>query len=123
VGTTSHIYLVAPLSPEHCSLAPNRRATSVTAAPVVENFQHRLITLLHQVQLHQHDGGLLWIRGHNSHSEEGGHRGNADLQCQAPTGATVAQEPGPRPETVNQLLGATLSTMNRVRTGNVERVC
>jgi transposase len=31
--------------------------------PVVEDLQHRLIALLHQVQLHQHDSGLLRICG------------------------------------------------------------
>ena len=37
--------------------------------------------------------------------EGGGHRQEVDLECQPGTGATVAQEPGPRPRTVTRLPG------------------
>ena len=73
--------------------------------PVVEHLQHRLIALFHQPQLHEHRRPPPDLRARTTHSEEGGNREKVDLECQPGTGATVAQVPGPRPETVNQLPG------------------
>jgi hypothetical protein len=69
--------------------------------PVVKDHQHGPVALLHQPQLHQHGVGLLRSRPPKAHSEKGGtSRSTGD--CHAPTGATVAQDPEPRPETVSQ---------------------
>ena len=105
-GATTHAPSDAP--PRPTSDVDDRRT-------VVEDLQHRLIALLHQVQLHQHDSGVLRIYGRDTHSEEGGHR-NTDPPV-SPTyqghsrPETGAASPNRQPAT-----GATMSTINRVRT-------
>jgi len=71
---------------------------------VVQDFQHRLIALLHQPQLHQHHGLLRdKVKQHN-HTRGGGNPpAQRTRECQPGAGATVAQDPGPRPERVSQL--------------------
>lgn len=66
--------------------------------PVVEDLQHRLIALLHHAQLHEHRRPPPRPRARSSPRRR-------RWQCQPRTGATVAQVPGPRPESVNQLPG------------------
>jgi hypothetical protein len=59
------------------------------------------LPLLHQPQLHQHGVGLLRSHPPKAHSEKGWNpRSTGDRH--PPTGATVAQDPEPRPETVSQ---------------------
>ena len=85
--------------------------------PVVEHLQHRLIALLHQPQLHEHDRPPPDLRARTTHSEEGGTDQQVDpRRCQPGTGATVAQVPGPRPRNCHPATGATVSSMNRSRT-------
>ncbi len=73
----------------------------------VEHFTDRLVTLLHQPQLHQHDDGLLRICGRGRpqrrrrRAAAGGPSAGGD--CRAGTGASVAQVPEPRPESVRQV--------------------
>jgi len=75
------------------------------AVAPVEHFEHRLVSLFHQPQLHEHGRPPSDLWAQNDHSEEGGNRrvvdppqdeecragtGAASEKCQAGTGATVS---------------------------------
>jgi len=70
--------------------------------PVIEDLSHCLIALFHQPQLHEHDGPPPSAEP-NALSEGQVSRKWWTLDCQAGTGASVAQVPGPRLGSVRQL--------------------
>mgnify|MGYP001552799756 CR=1 FL=1 len=73
---------------------------------VVQHLEHCLIALLHKPKLHQHDHDLPDnLTTLNIIIQEAQHQQPEPLGCNTATGATVAQEPGPRPETVSQQPG------------------
>jgi transposase len=84
--------------------------------PVVEDLQHRLIALLHQVQLHQHTAASSGSAGASAHSEEGGHRRGADPRVSASYRGQCRPGTGAASQNCQAAPGATVSTMNRVRT-------
>ena len=89
--------------------------------PIVEDLQHRSIALLHQVQLHQHDSGLLRDCGHNTHIEEGDHHRNADPRVSGTYRGHCRPGTGAASRNCQPATEATVSTMNRVRTSNRPR--
>ena len=88
--------------------------------PIDEHFQHRLITLLHQVQLHEHRRPPPDLRARTTHSEEGDAPKVVDLRLSARNRGHCRPGTGAASRECQPATGATMSSMNRVRTTGTE---